>query len=58
MIKTKIYAYISKESAYKKGEEIGLNGGALKMFRYFNEIKLEIEVLDNGIVTKITAVEF
>lgn len=57
MVKTKIYAYINKTSAYDKGKQIGLSGEALEMFVHFNEVELEIEVEDNGIVSKIKAVE-
>lgn len=57
MIKTTIYASISKESAYEKGEQIGLSGEALEMFKHFNEVELEIEVEDSGIVSKVKAVE-
>lgn len=55
MIKTTIYAEISRESAYEKGKQIGLTGEALRMFSYFNEVKLVIEVDDYGVVNKITA---
>jgi len=57
MIKTMIYAEISKEAAYKKGVEIGLSGEALEMFKHFNEVMFEIEVQDDGIVSKVTAVD-
>lgn len=57
MIKTTIYAQISRESAYEKGEAIGLKREALKLFSWFNEVELEIEVEDDGRVSKITAVE-
>ena len=57
MIKAKIYAQISKEAAYDKGKQIGLSGEALEMFKHFNEVLIEIEVEDSGIVSKIKAVE-
>ncbi len=57
MIKTTIYASISKESAYEKGKQIGLSGEALEMFKHFNEVELEIEVEDSGIVSKVKTVE-
>ncbi len=57
MIKTTIYAEINKESAYEKGEKIGLSGEALEMFKHFNEVELAIEVEDSGVVSKITAIE-
>ncbi len=57
MIKTTIYAYISKESAYKKGKQIGLSKGALEMFIHFNEVELVIEVEDSGMVSRVKAVE-
>ena len=57
MIKTKVYAYITKESLYEKGLSIELADKALNMFMHFNEIELEIEVEDSGIVSKVTAVE-
>ena len=57
MIKTKIYAHISKTAAFDKGKQIGLSDEALEMFVHFNEVELEIEVEDNGIVSKITAIE-
>jgi len=57
MIKTTIYASISKEDAYQKGKEIGLTGKALEIFEHFNEVELEIEVEDSGLVNNIHAVE-
>ncbi len=56
-IKTKIHAYVDKESAYDKGVAIGLAGEALEMFVHFNEVELEIEIEESGIVSKITAAE-
>jgi len=56
MRKAIIYAEISKEAAYNKGVEIGLTGEELSVFTYFNEVKLEIEIDDEGIVRKITAI--
>ena len=50
MIKTTVYANISKEDAYDKGVKIGLTGEALNMFKYFNEVVLEIEIDDDGVV--------
>ncbi len=61
MIKTTIYAAVSREDAWEKGEEIGLKGKALTLFRHFNEIELEIEleieVEEDGSVTKVTVVD-
>jgi hypothetical protein len=57
MLKTKIYAEISRESAYEKGEQLGLKGEALRMFSFFNEVELEIEIDDDGVVTKTTAIK-
>jgi hypothetical protein len=56
MIKTRIFASISKENAYEKGEQIGLSGEALNMFKYFNEVELEIKIDDDGVVRKIKAI--
>lgn len=56
MIKTEIFASISKETAYEKGEQIGLTGEALTMFKHFNEVKLEIEIDADGVVRKIKAI--
>jgi hypothetical protein len=44
MIKTEVYAHISRESLYEIGTEIGLTGEALKMFTYFEEVKLTLLV--------------
>ena len=57
MIKTKIYAYINKTSAYDKGIQIGLSDEALEMFVHFNQVELEIEVEDSGMVSRVKAVE-
>ena len=57
MVKTNIHAYINKTSAYDKGIQLGLSDEALEMFIHFNEVELEIEVEDSGIVSKITAIE-
>ena len=56
MIKTVIFAYISKEAACQKGEQLGLTGEALEMFTHFNEVGLEIGIDDDGIVQKIKAI--
>lgn len=54
MIKATICAEISREKAYLKGKELGLTGDAVRVFSYFNEVELEIEVDEkSGIVTKI-----
>ena len=57
MIKTTIYAKISRESAYEKGKLIGLTGEALRMFSYFNEVKLVIKIDDYGVVSKISTIQ-
>jgi hypothetical protein len=54
MIKATICAEISREKAYLKGKELGLTGDAARMFSYFSEVELAIEVDEKtGIVTKV-----
>ena len=55
-LKTKINAYIDRDSAYEKGVAIGLKGEALKVFSYFNEVELVIEVDNTGRVRDVKAV--
>uniref|UniRef100_A0A6H1ZDX6 Uncharacterized protein n=1 Tax=viral metagenome TaxID=1070528 RepID=A0A6H1ZDX6_9ZZZZ len=55
-VKTKIYAQISRESAYTKGFALGLTGEALKRFSYFNEVELIVDVDDQGMVQNVKAV--
>ena len=52
MIKTRIFAIISREQAYEVGEKVGLEGEALNLFSFFNEVELEIEIDKNGLVQK------
>lgn len=56
MTKTTIYAYVDRDTAWEKGEKLGLKGEALRMFSHFNEIKLEIEIDEDGVITKTTAI--
>jgi len=51
-----ISAEISSEAAYNKGVEIGLTEEALKMFRHFNEVVLEIKIDDEGVVREAKVV--
>lgn len=44
MKKVTAYAELSKEYLYQLGGEIGLEGDALRMFMFFNEIKIELDV--------------
>ena len=58
MIETTICAEISREKADTKGEELGLTGEALRVFSYFNEVEIEIEVDEKtGLVKKVEGKE-
>ena len=46
-----LYAHCSQETNWEKGETLGLTGEALSLFMHFEEIALEVEVAEDGMVT-------
>lgn len=51
----KMYVHGDKESAWAKGEELGLTGEALSLFRHaLMEITVEIDVSEDGTYTIIS----
>lgn len=46
-----LYARCSKETNWEKGTTVGLTGEALNLFVHFEEVALEAEVAEDGIVT-------
>lgn len=46
-----LYAYCSKESNWDTGETLGLEGEALSRFVHFEEVRLDVEVAEDGMVT-------
>lgn len=56
-MKATIYVGSDKDSMWEKGEELGLSGDALRMFRHAAcEVRLELDVSDDG-SAKIIAVD-
>ncbi len=48
---TTLYAYCSNETNWQKGEALGLEGEALSLFAHFEEIRLDVEIAQDGTVT-------
>lgn len=46
-----LYAHCSKETNWEKGKMLGLTGEALQLFVHFEEVALEVEVAEDGMVT-------
>ena len=46
-----LYAHCSKDSLWEQGEQLGLMGETLSLFAHFNEIALDVEVAEDGMVT-------
>ena len=46
-----LYAHCSKETNWEKGETLGLTGEAIQLFVHFEEIALDVEVAEDGMVT-------
>lgn len=50
MKKIKVYAHLEPEYMFEKGIEAGLSEEAADYFRFFEEVKLELLVGDDGAV--------
>ena len=46
-----LYAYCSKDTNWEKGESLWLTGEALQLFVHFEEVRLDVEVAEDGAVT-------
>ena len=46
-----LYAHCSEDTNWEKGEALGLRGEALSLFIHFEEITLDVEVAEDGMVT-------
>ena len=46
-----LYAHINHEATWDIGEQIGLIGDALRRFVHFAEVRLDVEVVEDGEVT-------
>ena len=46
-----LYAHCAQESLWEKGEILGLTGETLSLFAHFDEIALDVEVTEDGMVT-------